>query len=1135
MDNDRSWMHIQGLSNRLQPTYRNGVKSFLEFAFKDTIPNTGAKKRCPCLKCRNYIDHDRETMRAHLFRVGIEPDYNPWIFHGEEQSLDMGNMEMSEEEDDWFDDEDPLVSEEMAALVHDATNAVPENLNEEEEEDRAEIPDKFHRLMKDAEEELFSGCKTFSRLEFIVTLLHIKVSGHWPEKSFSLLLNALQKAFNYDPKFPKSSREAQKYTKDLGLNYVKIHACVNHCILYRKEYENADSCPICEESRWKEGSGEFDDSVTFLESQGTSQRLPRITRLVLRHFPLVPRLQRLFMSSKIAKHMRWHKDRKRVDKDILRHPSDSKAWEKLDDSFPDFAADPRNVRLGLSTDGFNPGAHLGTKYSIWPVFLVPYNLPPWMCMASPYITLSLLIPGPKSPGNDINVFLEPLIDELQELWEVGVKTYDSHSRQNFNMKAALFWTMSDFPAYGNLSGWSTCGKLACPSCHKNTWHKRLKYGSKECFKGTRMFLEPDHRWRNDKKSFDGEKERRPPPIPLSGDEILEAFDGVPNVIFGKKRKRIDRYLFDQWKKLSIFFRLPYWSKLLIRHNLDVMHIEKNICDNILGTILDIPNKTKDTLKARKDLKEMNVHHNLIPIKIGDKYAIPRAPYQLTSIERRKVLEFLSKVKVPDGYSSNIARCASMEDGKISNMKSHDCHVFLQDLLKPAFQGILPKEVLEPLVELSLFFKQLCSKTLKIDVLEKMEKSIAVTLCKLEKVFVPAFFDIMVHLPIHLAGEAKIAGPVQYRWQYRFEREMHTMKPTVSNKAQPEGSIANARIMEECLAFISRYLNGIETKFNRMSRNDMDMQESLLFKLSVFQKKGNPLGKRTFKQLSFLDWKQAQLEYTTIHGPKPSLVDWFQSQIWKLYKERDPRVTAELLSLSRGPSKSVKSYQGYYVNGYRFHTKKRQRRRKTQNSGVVVKGDEESGEKDFFGVLKEVIELEYDAPNNGDKEPIVVLFRCVWFDVYREGRGIKRDKFGGICLNFKNFLGTNEPFAMASQVGQVYYVRVHNEPDWRTPIKTVPRNFYNFPIVEADDSDDEHDDVDVRIPNAVGDDGDDDVILPRNDVSPELVNATEFESGEDEILNEEEEEDSEQDEESELEDDEEEDIPEGLYDLDSSSE
>lgn len=115
--------------------------------------------------------------------------------------------------------------------------------------------------------------------------------------------------------------------------------------------------------------------------------------------------------------------------------------------------------------------------------------------------------------------------------------------------------------------------------------------------GHRRFLEPDHKWRNDKKSFNGEKERRPPPIPLLGGEILEAFDGVPNVIFGKKRKREKRYLFDQWKKLSIFFRLSYWSKLLIRHNLDVMHIEKNICDSILGTILDISGKTKDNLNA----------------------------------------------------------------------------------------------------------------------------------------------------------------------------------------------------------------------------------------------------------------------------------------------------------------------------------------------------------------------------------------------------------------------------------------------------------------------------------------------------------------------------------------------------------
>ena len=79
--------------------------------------------------------------------------------------------------------------------------------------------------------------------------------------------------------------------------------------------------------------------------------------------------------------------------------------------------------------------------------------------------LSLLIHGPKSPGKNIDIYLEPLIDELKQLWADGVETYDSHKKQNFQMRAALMWTINDFPAYGMLSGWSTHGLLACP-CFK---------------------------------------------------------------------------------------------------------------------------------------------------------------------------------------------------------------------------------------------------------------------------------------------------------------------------------------------------------------------------------------------------------------------------------------------------------------------------------------------------------------------------------------------------------------------------------------------------------------------------------------------------------------------------------------------
>ena len=84
-----------------------------------------------------------------------------------------------------------------------------------------------------------------------------------------------------------------------------------------------------------------------------------------------------------------------------------------------------------------------------------------------YIMMSLLIPRPKAPGNEIDVYLQPLVDDLQELWNEGFLTYDSSTHENFKLHAALLWTINDFLAYGNLSGWMTKGHLACPECNKD--------------------------------------------------------------------------------------------------------------------------------------------------------------------------------------------------------------------------------------------------------------------------------------------------------------------------------------------------------------------------------------------------------------------------------------------------------------------------------------------------------------------------------------------------------------------------------------------------------------------------------------------------------------------------------------------
>ena len=127
------------------------------------------------------------------------------------------------------------------------------------------------------------------------------------------------------------------------------------------------------------------------------------------------------------------------------------------------------------------------------------------------------------------------------------------------------------------------------------------------------------------------------------------------------------------------------------------------------------------------------------------------------------------MKFPDGYASNISRCASIEDGKIYGLKSHNCHVMRQWVLLVRMRGFLHKDIYVLLVELGNFFMQICSKTLKLDGLHDLERDIVFILCKFEKIFPPAFFDVMVHLAVHLPSEAILGGPVQYRWMYPFER------------------------------------------------------------------------------------------------------------------------------------------------------------------------------------------------------------------------------------------------------------------------------------------------------------------------------------------------------------------------------
>ncbi|KAM6547332.1 hypothetical protein CsatB_019008 [Cannabis sativa] len=683
---DKSWISN---NNRLSAKYNKGLQKFIRLSSSHL--NEENKIRCPCVMCMNLYFHDLQTIERHIYVKGFYTRYVNWVHHGEDilEESDHDNNDATDVEDfsdigDNNNDIDHDDNDDMIPAIEDLAQEVPTHNASENFEDSShkEKWKNFHNLFDEVEKELYPGCTKFSSLTFMVKLMHIKVLTSLSIKGFDMILELLKDAFPDDNKIPNSYYEVKKILSGLGLECETIDVCKDDCCLYWKNNKDATNCPICGHERY--------------EYQGTKGK--KIPHKKMHYFPITPRLQRLFMSRHTAADMRWHKE-KRVDTEgVLRHPADAEAWKDFDKQYPDFAKEPRNIRLGFATDRFNPFGDLSNSYSMWPVILMPYNMPPWICMKRESLMMAVLIPGRRAPGKDIDVYLQPLIEELKELWEKGVRTFDVVDKTYFTMRAAVLWTISDFPAYATVSGYSTQGYKACPVCEDDTSSFRVR--GKISYMGHRRYLCAEHQWRNDKE-YDGTIETRNPPQELTSDEILTKLDGMWKCRPGKN---VDIVKDDQnqmknagyqnktnWRRKSILWELAYWPKLKLRHNLDVMHIEKNICDSVVGTMFSIDGKCKDTDKARLDLQDLKIRKQLQMKKRGNKWVKPTACYTLSMKERQTICKFLESVKFPDGYAANLSRNIIMKDGKITGLKSHDCHILLQILLPICVRPYLKKK------------------------------------------------------------------------------------------------------------------------------------------------------------------------------------------------------------------------------------------------------------------------------------------------------------------------------------------------------------------------------------------------------------------------------------------------------------
>jgi hypothetical protein len=385
----------------------------------------------------------------------------------------------------------------------------------------------------------------------------------------------------------------------------------------------------------------------------------------------------MFVTKEAPELAQWHNVKRQPSEKEMSHPADGEAWHDFDIEFSDFANDTRNLRLGLAIDDFNPFSKKNTKYSMWPVFVVPYNLLPWECMEESNFMMALLISGLASPGKGFDLFLEPLVEDLLELWS-GVHAYDGSKM--FNLYAAVLWGIYDYPALSTLLGCTTKGYFACIHCEKH----RLSYSlrSKIGHFGHYHFLPNGHRPWNDNE-FAGIHERNDPSGEFSMEELLAKMEKVKDVRPGKpkssgKRKHSDLEgrKVEIWSGMVSSWKLPYWHKLKVRHNLDVMHIEKNIWESLMVTILNIPGKTMDTIKARLDLKDLGIKKELQSRETGDSWQMPHARYTLSKEQKKAFCDFLQEIKFLDGFASNISRCFNADGTKVHGLKTHDYHILL---------------------------------------------------------------------------------------------------------------------------------------------------------------------------------------------------------------------------------------------------------------------------------------------------------------------------------------------------------------------------------------------------------------------------------------------------------------------------
>ncbi|KAL1321583.1 hypothetical protein AAHE18_14G137400 [Arachis hypogaea] len=305
-------------------------------------------------------------------------------------------------------------------------------------------------------------------------------------------------------------------------------------------------------------------------------------------------------------------------------------------------------------------------------------------------------------------------------------------------------------------------------------------------------------------------------------------------------------------------------------------------------------------------------------------------------------------------------------------------------------------------------------------MDKAESSIIEMVCKLEKNFSPAFFDVIEHLFIYIPYEAK-------------PRYMLYLKRKVRNKARVDGFICEAYILEEISNFTSMYFEStVQTRRTQVHKNndgDSNMGE---YHLSIFRYRYVSIGRGSKK---YLTAEELYIAHTYILDSLKELdSNIFDDEILNACDKDFSRWIKN--QIAHGPFKS-------------FHTKNHDKNRATMNSGVCVKGNiYGKNDLDYYGILEEILELSYLGYEN-----TIFIFQCCWLDPISR---VKVDeRYGLVDIKYKSRLQSNEPFVLAEQAQEVYYTKyLHSgyksSGEWWAACKVRAKLFMNETLHDPDE-------------------------------------------------------------------------------------